>query len=113
MNLPFWPFNKLRYLQTELDESDSQCDKYMLEAADLRRDLAAAKEKLVSQDAALLVVKAVNSLAADLAAQIAYGTSALQESLKGVQHSVGAVATAQDKASNVQREWLEVSKGQR
>jgi hypothetical protein len=109
MNLPFWPFSKIKRLQDELVDYEGSylgvCEDY----ANARRDLDAAKEKLVEQDAAFIVSNSVNLLAASLEEQHA----AICQALKGVQHSVGAVATAQDKASNVQREWLEVSKGSR
>jgi hypothetical protein len=113
MNLPFWPFSKIKRLQDELVDYEGSYLGVYEDYANARRDLAAAKEKLVEQDAAFIVAHAVEVLTKAIGGEIMDSTDRLEVALRGVQHAVGAVATAQDKASNVQREWLEVSRGNR
>lgn len=113
MNIPFWPFKTIKRLNDQLIDADESWSALALDNMELRRALVEANEKLVAQDAALLVVAAVDRLTDLVDRRLCLQTNNVVEALKGVQHSVGAVATAQDKASNVQREWLEVSKGNR
>ena len=113
MNLPFWPFKQLRDLKALLVAENEAYLFAAFERDNLRRDLAAAEAKLVAQDAAFLVVQAIHEAARGVSEDAATNAELTHAALNKIAHAVGAVATAQDKASNVQREWLEVSKGNR
>lgn len=68
-------------------------------------EIASLKARLSSQEAAEIVAAALRDVAA--------ATRAVAESFDSVKHSVGAAALSLDKAANVQREWLEISRGNR
>ena len=77
--------------------------------ADLLAENAQLKQALADVTAAAVIAAGLNAVALAIEANV----KAIASAAERAAHTAGALALAQHKAADVQREWLEVSKGNR